>query len=56
MNEHDAMETAYKNGYNKAVKEIFEEIENRAYGFGACFVEITRTTFDEIKKKYTEGE
>lgn len=33
--------------------EIFEEIENRAFGFGACFVEMTRTTFDEIKKKYT---
>ena len=38
------------------VGEIFEEIENRAFGFGACFVEMTRTTFDEIKKKYTESE
>lgn len=37
-------------------REIFEEIEKRAFGFGACFVEMTRTTFDEIKKKYTEGD
>ena len=38
----------------EVAREIFEEIENRAFGFGACFVEMTRTTFDEIKKKYTE--
>ena len=40
----------------EVAREIFEEIENRAFGFGACFVEMTRTTFDEIKKKYTESE
>lgn len=40
----------------REVEKIFEEIENRAFGFGACFVEMTRTTFDEIKKKYTESE
>jgi hypothetical protein len=38
------------------VEKIFEELENRAFGFGACFVEMTRTTFDEIKKKYAERE
>lgn len=27
MNEHDATEIAFKNGYDKAVKEIFEDIE-----------------------------
>jgi hypothetical protein len=27
MNEHDATEIAFKNGYEKAVKEIFAEIE-----------------------------
>lgn len=44
----------YNKGRQDAAREIFEEIENRAYGFGACFVEMTRTTFDELKKKYTE--
>ena len=38
------------------VEKIFEGLENRAFGFGACFVEMTRTTFDEIKKKYAESE
>ena len=42
--------------YAEVAREIFEEIENWAFGFGACFVEMTRTTFDEIKKKYTEGD
>ena len=40
----------------EVARGIFEEIENRAIGFGACFVEMTRTTFDEIKKKYTGEE
>ena len=38
----------------EVAREIFEEIENRSFGFGACFVEMTRTTFYELKKKYTE--
>ena len=54
--ELDAMRGAansYKMHYENLAREIFEEIESRAYGFGACFVEMTRTTFDELKKKYT---
>ena len=29
MNEHKATEIAFKNGYKKAAKEIFEEIEQK---------------------------
>ena len=32
MNEHDATEIAYKNGYAKAVEDIFEEIEKAIAG------------------------
>ena len=55
-NENIATIKAITDSQRAYAREIFEEIENRAYGFGACFVEMTRTTFDEIKKKYTEGE
>ena len=50
-NEHLAV--MYEKAKQEVAMEIFEEIENRAFGFGACFVEMTRTTFDELKKKYT---
>lgn len=65
MNEHDATETAFKNGYEKAVREIFEEIEeaiekckyNQSTPFGieerynpyAIIKQVAK-----LKKKYTE--
>ena len=53
--EHLTLIKGYAEMQKDYAKEIFEEIENRAFGFGACFVEMTRTTFDELKNKYTEG-
>jgi hypothetical protein len=59
MNEYDACEQAFKNGYKKAAEEIFEEIENYADflfdGFRNIVV-LTERDFAELKKKYTEGE
>lgn len=52
MNEYDATETAFKNGYEKAVREIFEEINEECFDqFGYFDYE----AFFKLKKKYTEG-
>jgi hypothetical protein len=59
MNEHDATEVAFKNGYKKAVEDIFADIEFdiRQLDFDR---EETRAIAIEgvianIKKKYLEG-
>ena len=59
MNEHDATETAFKNGYKKAAREIFEEME-KYFVTGTTMDRrvihyIGVATFAELKKKYTEG-
>lgn len=57
MNEHDATEIAYKNGYKKAAEEIFAEIEkHKTIPFGAKCEVIPFYVIAELKKKYTEGE
>jgi hypothetical protein len=53
MNEYDATEIAYKNGYKKAAEEIFAEIDKN---FIIIPLYISDITFAELKKKYTEGE
>ena len=56
MKEHDATEQAFKNGYAKAVREIFEEIKEIG-SFGEPIVDYICMSFDELaelKKKYTE--
>ena len=57
MNEHHATEIAFKNGYKKAVMEIFEDFERyfvtgNTY-YGHCIHTIGVTTFADLKKKYT---
>ena len=55
MNEHDATEQAFKNGYEKAVREIFEEVEKILTTDGYfAFASVRKYT--ELKKKYTEDE
>lgn len=58
MNEYDATEVAFKNGYKKAAEEIFEEIENllnRYYNDAGYTVPDMGYDIDELKKKHTEG-
>ena len=54
MNEHDATEIAFKNGYEKAVREIFEEIEKCRVisSYGVCGFLIYDV--HALKKKYME--
>ena len=54
MNENDATEIAFKNGYEKATTEIFEELEKilRTDGYFA-FCSIRR--YSELKKKYKKN-
>ena len=55
MNEYDACEQAFKNGYKKAAEEIFEEIEEllkRTCEKGYCGS--ISDLFAELKKKYKE--
>ena len=63
MNEYDATEIAYKNGYEKGkqevAREIFEEIANMMvlqHGFNEkqIFAHIDFELLKELKKKYTE--
>lgn len=57
MNEHDATEIAFNNGYTKAVREIFEEIERLCdthLYWNNCSI-IQRDDIIELKKKYTRG-
>lgn len=56
MNEYEATEQAYRNGYAKgkedAAREIFGEIERETKNHGITY---TQRKISEIKKKYTEG-
>ena len=57
MKEHDATEIAFKNGYNKAAREIFEEIENNMIDIKMEFSTlraIGSKKLTKLKKKYTE--
>lgn len=58
MNEHDATEIAFKNGYKKAVREIFEEIHksviHRILHDEDYSLDSFTKDLDELKKKYTE--
>jgi hypothetical protein len=60
MNEHDATEIAFKNGYEKAVREIFEEIEEILFDYESTIQKEYRNAFNsrfaELKKKYTEDQ
>jgi hypothetical protein len=55
MNEYDATEIAFKNGYKKAVRDIFEDIEKSCGTFlvfgihGYAIHDIA-----ELKRKYAE--
>ena len=53
MNEPDATEIAYKNGYKKGAMDVFEEIEKLHLHVTNEF-DLRR--YAELKKKYTEGE
>ena len=54
MKEHDATEQAFKNGYKKAVEDVFAEIDNIIEKSTHPYFLIKRIA--ELKKKYTEGE
>ena len=55
INEHDATEIAYKNGYKKGVMDVFAEIEKHAIPTTSkTMLIISQFTFAELKKKYTE--
>ena len=51
MKDYDATEIAFKNGYKKAIEEIFEDIE-LWLAFGGDIRIITAEKFAELKKKY----
>ena len=57
MKEYDATEIAFKNGYDKAVNEIFDEMEKililRLLHSHHPIDDIVRD-FNELRKKYTE--
>lgn len=53
MDVYKMSEQAYKNGYKKAVEEIFEEIERETKNHGICY---TQRKIAELKKKYMERE
>ena len=57
MKEYDATEIAFKNGYEKAVREIFEEIEKALFHLETPigkYLAINRGRLTNLKKKYTE--
>lgn len=57
MNEHDATELAFKNGYKKAATEIFEDIESNMIDIKMEFVlfkAIGSKKLAKLKTKYTE--
>lgn len=55
MNEHDATELAFKNGYKKCALDIFEEIEKSCRTFGVYGVHGYLTDdILKLKQKFTE--
>ena len=61
MKEHDAVETAFKNGYEKGktetAREIFEEFKEyiSPHKLGAFNCIYINDVIYELKKKYTRG-
>jgi hypothetical protein len=63
MNEHYATEIAFKNGYEKAARDIINEIRSSSsYSvasidgmeiYSTKSYQIAATTLDELEKKYT---
>ena len=51
MNEYDATEIAYKNGYEKAVQDVFADIEREIKNHGITYAQ---RKIAELKKKYTK--
>ena len=51
MKNHDATEIAYKNGYEKAVQDVFADIEREIKNHGITYAQ---RKIAELKKKYTE--
>ena len=58
MKVHEATETAYKNGYKKAVEEIFADIEFEIaqldFDWGETKAIAIEGIIAELKKEYTE--
>ena len=58
MNNHDATEQAYKNGYEQGkidtVKKMHSEIEARCVK-GGIYPAFVKSTIDQIAKDMTEG-
>lgn len=56
MKEYDATEIAFKNGYKKAARDIFEEIEKvrMQHTFGNIDGSELNVRLYSLKKKYTE--
>lgn len=52
MNEHDATEIAFKNGYKKAAKEIFEDIEKLKHTKWDWSDVVEWNGIAKLKKKY----
>ena len=59
MKEHDATEIAFKNGYKKAVEDVFEDIEKCMEHDYISTIGVYKGSLElriaELKKKYTEG-
>lgn len=53
MNEHDATEEAYKNGYNAGVKDFAEEFEKCCIKSGIYPV-VTKNILKNLVKEMTE--
>jgi hypothetical protein len=63
MNEYDACEQAFKNGYKKAAEDIFEDIGKATGEWGCYFITSSKMgyvtsdvhrTLTELKRKYKE--
>lgn len=56
MNKHDATEIAFKNGYAKAVQDIFADIEKSCRTFGVFGIHgYMICDIAELEKKYKEA-
>ena len=54
MNEHDAVETAYKNGYEAGVKDFAEEFKKRCLEKG-IFPVVIKNILKNLVIEMTEG-
>ena len=53
MREHDATEIAFKNGYKKAVIEVFDKLEKEFLCYIADYTGKHNKTFYSIKEHFT---